>query len=77
MVIPLKKWLRFMRYLLVFFVFVYVFSRLFNVFEVWIKPEDPYRLPEGNAVKAGVSAEQLDSREGMLDRLKVFYQLGE
>ena len=76
MVISLRKWLRSVRYIFVFVVLVYVISRLFGVFDHWLFPNDPYRSPEGVAVKAG-SIPTSDQGEGPLERLKTFYRLGE
>lgn len=77
MVISLRKWLRSLRYLVVFVVLVYVLGRLFGFAHLWLIPQDPYRYPEGNVVKAGALTEMPDEHMGMLDRLKAFYELGE
>ncbi|WP_223066579.1 DUF4227 family protein [Paenibacillus caui] len=77
MVISLRKWLRSLRYLLVFLVLVYVFSKLFGLFESWLSPSDPYHNPEGTAVKAGGTPVLGDDKEGLLERLKIYYRLGE
>jgi hypothetical protein len=76
MVISLRKWFRSFRYLVVFLVLVYVISKLFGIVDSWIVPSDPYRYPEGSAVKAGGRPHDNDS-EGPLERLKTFYRLGE
>ncbi|WP_138493010.1 DUF4227 family protein [Paenibacillus pinistramenti] len=77
MVISIRKWFRLLRFLILFVMLVYVFSKWFGILEHWLYPADPYRYPEGSAVKAGSTAVQQEGQEEMLERLKLFYRLGE
>ncbi|WP_068696039.1 DUF4227 family protein [Paenibacillus yonginensis] len=77
MVISVRKWLKALRFFLLFCMLVYVFSKLFGIFEHWLNPGDPYRYPEGSAVKAGSMQVHQEEQEDMLERLKLFYRLGE
>jgi hypothetical protein len=77
MVISIRNWFRWLRFLILFVMLAYVFTRLFGILEHWVAPPSPYRYPDGSAVKAGSRPVQQDEQEDMLERLKLFYRLGE
>ncbi|AWB45069.1 DUF4227 domain-containing protein [Paenibacillus sp. CAA11] len=77
MVISVRKGLRALRFLIIFVVLVYVLSKLYGVLGDWTSSVDKYRYPEGSAVKAAGSPAEQGLEESLLDRLKLFYRLGE
>ncbi|MCM3698259.1 MAG: DUF4227 family protein [Paenibacillus macerans] len=78
MVISLRRWLRSVKYLLLFAVLTYTLYRTFGLLEAYMFQEDKYRIPDGSAVKvfhAGIPGSGETS--SLADRLKLFYWYGE
>ncbi|WP_438351334.1 DUF4227 family protein [Paenibacillus sp. FA6] len=78
MVISLRKCLTFIRFAIIFLALTYLLFRMLSAFGDLISPVDPYRIPQGYAVKAF----QLETRESdvamsMGERLRIFYWYGE
>lgn len=49
----------------------------FGWFHSWLKPSDPYKVPEGRASKVFQTGEGSDPDDSPGDRLRLFFWLGE
>jgi len=77
MIIPAKRWLHRLKYIVLFIALTYAMYHLFDVVTAWIEP-DKYREPGGRAVKAFQSeTPPLPHEETALERLRLFYWYGE
>jgi len=74
---PYDKWWSRLRFTLLFLVLTVVVHSLFNWFQGWLKPADPYREPSGRAAKVFHSGEGNDPNGSPGDRLRLFYWYGE
>ncbi|MBO8170610.1 MAG: DUF4227 family protein [Bacillaceae bacterium] len=80
MIISIKKLWEGLKLLLLFIVFTLIFYSIVSFFAEVIQPSDPYRKPEGRAVKVDGEAieEQANSEwETFKQRLMLFYWYGE
>ncbi|MMZ68585.1 hypothetical protein D3C76_425700 [compost metagenome] len=78
MVISLRKWLNSAIYAVIFIVLAYVMYQMLGLLDEYVFTLDKYRIPEGSAVKAFQSEDEIGSRlEEMSDRLKLFLWYGE
>ncbi|GIO58956.1 hypothetical protein BK138_13440 [Paenibacillus rhizosphaerae] len=77
MIIPLRKWLSVLKFLIVFVSLAYMFYHVLTLFTAWITPVDHYRIPEGHAVKAFQSGDGKQYGERMGDRLRFYFWYGE
>lgn len=68
-----------MRLILIFVVMTFIFFSVISFFSEAIKPSNPYRKPEGRALKVMKIDEHLyaSQQANFLDRLKFFYWFGE
>lgn len=78
MVISLRKWLRSMKYIVLFVALAYLLYKMMGAFGGYLFSADKYRIPDGSAVKAfQTDASGGTGLEYMADRLKLFYWYGE
>ncbi|GIQ69408.1 DUF4227 family protein [Xylanibacillus composti] len=79
MIVHLRKWLERLKFLLLFLLLTYLFSHVFQALSAWMEPNDPYRKPNGHAVKAFQEQEAQHAVEDMtvMERLRLFYWYGE
>lgn len=77
MIISARKWLQRFVFIAVFVMLTIIVSGGYRWFIEWIIPQDPYRVPDGAAVKAFGTLEDVQERHGSLERLRWFYWLGE
>lgn len=78
MVISLRKWLRSVKYIVIFVALAYLLYKMMGVFGDYFLSADKYRIPDGSAVKAfQADASSSSGFEYMADRLKLFYWYGE
>jgi hypothetical protein len=71
------KWWQRLQFTLLFIVLTLFMHHFLSVFEDWLRPEDPYRVPHGRAEKVFQSGEGSDPNGSPGDRLRLFYWLGE
>lgn len=76
MIVSLRKWIERIKFIALFLLFSYLVNVIFGYLSAWIEPNDPYRQPKGDAVKAFEQLEQT-SRSSIAERLKLFYWYGE
>ena len=77
MIIPFRRWLERLKFLLVFSVLTYALYHLFGYVTAWMEP-NKYREPDGRAVKVFQQQSVSESeRLSAIDRLKLFYWIGE
>lgn len=78
MVISLRRWLRSVKYLLLFAALTYTLYRTFGLLDAYMFYEDKYRIPDGSAVKVfHADLPGGGERASLADRLKLFYWYGE
>lgn len=77
MVISVRKWLQRFVFIAVFVMLTIIVSGGYRWLIDLIIPQDPYRVPNGAAVKAFGVLEDVQQRQGTLERLRWFYWLGE
>lgn len=79
MIVHLRKWLERLKFLLLFLLLTFLFSHVFQALTAWMEPNDPYRKPNGHAVKAFQEQDVLPVMEDMSvgERLRLFYWYGE
>lgn len=78
MVVPLRKWLRRLVFIVMVAAAAWAFYQVFGVTSAWMEP-NKYREPDGKAVKAfraGGDAPE-DESDSVLERLRLFYWYGE
>jgi hypothetical protein len=74
---PMDKWWERLQFTLLFLALTVFVHGVFGWFHSWLRPVDPYKVPEGRASKvfhAGYSNNPVGSPG---DRLRLFYWLGE
>ncbi|TJY44410.1 DUF4227 family protein [Cohnella pontilimi] len=71
-----KGWGR-LQFTLLFLVLAVVVHSLFGWFHNWLRPEDPYKVPDGRAAKVFLSGEGGDPAASPGDRLRLFFWYGE
>ncbi|RAP76455.1 DUF4227 family protein [Paenibacillus montanisoli] len=77
MVVSVRKWLRRIFFVLLLSFFTITMYGGCRFIAVWIAPENPYRVPQGQALKV-FKTEPFQSDSGSIyDRLKLFYWYGE
>ncbi|MFD0711086.1 DUF4227 family protein [Paenibacillus sp. GCM10027626] len=77
MVLSIRKWLKcavFIVLLILLTTIVYDGLRLVNA---WLAPNDPYRIPQGKALKVFDLEGEQPIKESVADRLRLFYWYGE
>jgi len=79
MFISFQRMFEGIRLILIFIVTTFIFFSVISYFSEVIKPSNPYRKPEGGAVKVMKIDQVLyaSSESRFLDRLKFFYWFGE
>lgn len=78
MIISLRKWLLFIKLVIVFLALSLLFYKMIGWFDTWIFPADKYGTPQGAAVKAFHHGDGSTAEGGSLvERLKIFYWYGE
>lgn len=77
MVVPLKRWLTRLKFILLFLALSYALYQVLEVVSAWIEPQK-YRAPDGTAVKV-FQHEQLweEPVDSPMERLRLFYWYGE
>ncbi|MBW5446715.1 DUF4227 family protein [Cohnella sp. CFH 77786] len=71
------KWWERLKFTLFFLVLTVIVHSLFGWFHGWLKPQDPYKEPEGRATKVFRSGSGDDPDVSPGDRLRLFYWYGE
>ncbi|HJV45902.1 MAG TPA: DUF4227 family protein [Bacillota bacterium] len=79
MFISFTRLLEGVKLFILFIVTTFIFFSIITFLSDTIKPSNPYKKPEGRAVKVMKADERLYSLEGgnFIDRLKFFYWYGE
>jgi hypothetical protein len=79
MFISFQRLFQGVRLFVIFLITTFIFFSIISFFSDVIKPSDPYRKPEGRAIKVMKTEERFYSLQGnhFLDRLKFFYWYGE
>ncbi|MBN2984382.1 MULTISPECIES: DUF4227 family protein [Cohnella] len=72
----LGKWRDRLQFTLVFLALTVLVHYAFGWMRVWLDPVDPYKVPEGEAVKVFMTGEP-GKETSPLERLKLFFWLGE
>ncbi|MCI3920218.1 YqzK family protein [Paenibacillus sp. TRM 82003] len=77
MILPLRRWLHRLKYIMLFLVLTYAIYHVFDVVAAWIEP-DKYREPGGRAVKVfRQDAPTEEAYDTVAERLRFFYWYGE
>ncbi|HZG55407.1 DUF4227 family protein [Paenibacillus sp.] len=77
MIVPLKRWLHRLKFIVLFIALTYAIYHVFDVVTAWIEP-DKYREPGGRAVKVfRHEADAAPAYDSALERLRLFYWYGE
>jgi hypothetical protein len=77
MVVSVRKWLRRLLFAAMLFVFTVAMYGGCRYIAVWIAPADPYRVPQGNALKVFNAEASGMEDTSFTERLKLFYWYGE
>ncbi|CAM2805852.1 DUF4227 domain-containing protein [Paenibacillus sediminis] len=78
MIISVRKWLRYIRYFIVFAALTVLMYKLYVLFGDWVFPVDRYRVPDGSAVRVFDTIDfQKDMDSSLLQRLRLYYWFGE
>lgn len=79
MFISFQRMFEGVRLILIFIVATFIFFSVISYFSDVIKPSNPYRKPEGRAIKVIKIDQHLyaSSEANFVDRLKFFYWYGE
>lgn len=79
MFISFRRLFEGIRLLIIFAVTTFIFFSVISFFSDVIKPSNPYRKPEGRAVKVMKAEDHLypATEIGAVERLKLFYWYGE
>ncbi|WP_055107709.1 DUF4227 family protein [Paenibacillus ihumii] len=78
MIISIRKWLRSVKFILLFIALAYLLYKVMSAFGGYLIPADKYRIPNGSAVKAFKTGPgNGHGFEYMAERLKLFYWYGE
>jgi hypothetical protein len=77
MVVSVRKWLRRLLFAVMLFVFTVVMYGGCRYIAAWIAPADPYRVPQGNALKVFKAETAGAEGASFSERLKLFYWYGE
>ena len=79
MFISFQRLLEGIRLIIIFVITTFIFFSVISFFSDVIKPSNPYRKPEGRAIKVMKIDHQLYSsaQPEFIDRLKFFYWYGE
>jgi len=72
-----EKWWARLRFTMFFLALTVVLHSLLGWFHSWLAPENPYREPEGRALKVFRSGSASDAEPSPGNRLRLFYWLGE
>lgn len=73
----LGKWWERLQFTLLFLALTVFVHGFFGWFHRWLDPEDPYKVPQGKAVKVFETGEGDDPQSSPGDRLRLFYWYGE
>lgn len=71
------KWRERLQFTLLFLVLAIALHSLLGWFQIWLKPADPYRVPQGRAAKVFVSGSPGELNGSPGDRLRLFFWYGE
>jgi hypothetical protein len=74
---PLDRWLERLQFTLLFLAVTVFLHGMFGWFHSWLRPIDPYKVPEGRAFKVFHTGEGNDPAGSPGDRLRLFFWLGE
>jgi hypothetical protein len=74
---PLNTWWERLQYTLLFLALTVFVHGAFSWFQSWLRPTDPYKVPEGRASKVFLSGQGNNPAGSPGDRLRLFYWLGE
>ena len=78
MVVSVRSWLRRMLFVLLLCFFTITMYGGCRLLAVWIAPDDPYRVPQGQALKVFEAGDQQQGENGSIaERLRLFYWYGE
>jgi hypothetical protein len=79
LILSVRRIFEVIRVIFIFFILTFVLYSAFSYFSDVIKPSNPYRQPEGRAIKAMGQDKELyaNSASDYWERLKFFYWFGE
>ncbi|MFB5675501.1 DUF4227 family protein [Paenibacillus terreus] len=78
MIFSLRKGWRFIRFIVLFCVLVFLLYSALERLSSWVTPIQQYKIPAGNVVKvAGGSIAEEQPEGGFWQRLRFFYWYGE
>jgi hypothetical protein len=77
MVFSLRKFKRRLKFLLQLLILTVLFYYSLNLVSRWIEPVEKYRTPTGHSVKVFQDEMLLEQQQSIIDRLALFYWMGE
>jgi hypothetical protein len=77
MVFSFRKFKRRLKFLLQLFILTVLFYYSLNLITRWIDPVEKYRTPTGHSVKVFQDDMLLEQQQTIIDRLAMFYWMGE
>lgn len=77
MVVSVRRWVRRIFFVLLLSFFTITMYGGCRFIAVWIAPEDPYRVPQGQALKVFQHDDYQDNGSSIYERLRLFYWYGE
>lgn len=79
MILSVRRIFEAIRVIFIFVLVTFIFYSAFSYFSEVIKPSNPYRQPEGRAIKAMMqdNAVYANGADDYWERLKFFYWFGE
>jgi hypothetical protein len=77
MVFSLRKFKRRLKFVLQLLILTVLFYYSLNLITRWIEPVDRYRTPEGHSMKVFQEELILEQQQSIIDRLAMYYWMGE
>jgi hypothetical protein len=76
-IFSLRKGWRFIRFIVLFCVLVFLLYSALERLSSWVTPIQQYKIPAGNAVKVAGGSLEEEQENGFWQRLRFFYWYGE
>ncbi len=77
MIISFRKWVRWLKFMLLFILLTLLLYQLTGWISDWTRPDRRYREPEGRSVKAFQLSDRVAEPRSPMERLRFFYWFGE
>jgi hypothetical protein len=77
MVVSVRKWLRRFIFIALLCILTVVMYGGCRFIAAWIAPADPYRIPQGQALKVFNTQTDWNMESSISERLRLFYWYGE